>query len=120
MFSCSVNFDYICLNIVTRIILGFEHYLQKNGTRYLQYVIVDVYAKIGIYLSHHVPIVFLRRQPQYQPDSQGLHLRYPRYGTTANTLTQAGHVAPRFWVPRGAAKHGRGGKGSFVYKRVNY
>ena len=39
---------------------------------------------------------------------------------TAKTLTQTGHVAPRFWVPRGTAKRGRGGKGSFVCKRVNY
>ncbi len=38
----------------------------------------------------------------------------------AKTLTQAGHVAPRFWVPCGAVKRGRGGKGCFVYKRVNY
>ena len=58
---------------------------------------------------------------QRQPDSQGLHLHYPpAKPTTAKTLTQAGQVAPRFSVPRGAAKRGRGGKGFFVYKRVNY
>ena len=39
---------------------------------------------------------------------------------TAQTLTQAGHVARKLLVSRGAAKRGRGGKRSFVYKRVNY
>ena len=52
-----------------------------------------------------------------QPDSQGPHVRYPHYGEDPDTGWSR---APRFWVPRGAAKRGRGGKGSFVYKRVNY
>ena len=30
----------------------------------------------------------------YQPDSQGLHLCYPRYDEDPDT----GHVAPKFWV----------------------
>ena len=61
------------------------------------------------------PLVVLMLQPEH---------RVFTYATcptpaVAKTPTQAGHVAPRFWVPHGAVERGRSGKGCFVYKRVN-
>ncbi len=50
----------ICHIIVNRIIHGLEAYLQNNGTHCLCYC--PGLCK-NRYLSHHVPILFLRKQP---------------------------------------------------------
>ena len=46
------------------------------------------------------------RRSGLQPDTQGFHFRYPPKPAAAKTLTQAGHVAPRFWVLNYATQGG--------------
>jgi hypothetical protein len=69
--------------------------------------------------SKHPQRRFCQIQFKIQPYTQGFHFRYPPKPAAAKTLTQAGHVALRFWVPHGSLSLGWGRTGDIYYQYKN-